>query len=200
MGIWLHKTSRELGHSTRPNRIAKKSITPPVCCECHSIQTPLIQISRPEKNKRATLFKLNYMKSIAIILFAIGFSFGSRAQSDPKTIKEIETVCNYYLDGGTNGDSLLFSKAFYPEGLMLFMRNDSVQIVSLKDFMARARNNGTKSERQTKIERIEIFGDAALATIRIENKDVILHDIMSLLKTKEGWKIAGKIFSREAKK
>lgn len=140
------------------------------------------------------------MKPILVLFVAIGFSFCSHAQSDPKTIKDIETVCNYYLDGGTNGDSVLFSKAFLPEGLMIYMRNDSVQIVSLKDFMARARNNGTKVDRQTKIERVEVFGDAAVATLRIENKDVILHDVMSLLKTKEGWKIVGKIFSREAKK
>ncbi|MBK8495344.1 MAG: nuclear transport factor 2 family protein [Chitinophagaceae bacterium] len=108
-------------------------------------------------------------------------------------------MLNYYLDGGTNGDSLMFSKAFLPEGLMLFMRNDSLQVISLKDFMARARNNGQKTNRTTKIESIEVFGDAAMAKLTIDFATARLHDIMSLLKTKDGWKIAGKIFSREVK-
>ncbi len=123
----------------------------------------------------------------------------ANAQSDKNTVREIETVLNYYLDGGTNGDSLMFSKAFLPEGLMLFMRNDSLQVISLKDFMARARNNGQKTNRTTKIERIEVFGDAAMAKLTIDFPTARLHDIMSLLKTKDGWKIAGKIFSREVK-
>lgn len=131
-----------------------------------------------------------------ILVFSAG---KANAQSDKNATREIETVLNYYLDGGTNGDSLMFSKAFLPEGLMLFMRNDSLQVISLKDFMARARNNGQKVSRTTKIESIEVFGDAAMAKLTIDFPTARLHDIMSLLKTREGWKIAGKIFSREVK-
>jgi len=122
-----------------------------------------------------------------------------KAQTDAGTIREIETVLNYYLDGGTNGDSIMFSKAFVPQGYMLYMRNDTLQVVSLKDFMARARNNGQKLNRTTKIESVEVFGNAAMAKLTIDMPTVRLHDIMSLLKTKDGWKIAGKIFSREDK-
>lgn len=121
------------------------------------------------------------------------------AQRDEKTLQEIRTVLNYYLDGGTNGDSVMFSKAFLPSGQMLYMRNDTMQIVSLKDFMARARNNGQKSNRTTKIESIEVFGNAATAKLTIDNPTFYFHDIMSLLKTKDGWKIVSKIFYREDK-
>ena len=131
-----------------------------------------------------------------ILCFSLNTAY---AQGDPNTSMEIETVLNFYLDGGTNGDSLMFSKAFLPEGLMLFMRNDSLQVISLKDFMARSRNNGQKTNRTTKIESIEVFGDAAMAKLTIDFPTARLHDIMSLLKTKDGWKIAGKIFSREVK-
>lgn len=123
----------------------------------------------------------------------------AKAQTDPQTIKDIETVCNYYLDGGTNGDSVLFSKAFAPDGQMWYMRNDTVMNVLLKDFMARTRNTGKKQVRKSKIESVLVFGNAASAKLTIEYPTFYFHDIMSLLKTKEGWKIVSKIFYREDK-
>jgi len=131
------------------------------------------------------------------ILFS--FSFTTKAQTDLKTMLDIQTVLTYYLDGGTNGDSVMFSKAFVPDGQMRFMRNDTVMNVVLKDFMARMRNTGTKQERKTKIENIQVFGNAASAKLTIEYPTFYFHDIMSLLKTKDGWKIVGKIFYREEK-
>ena len=133
----------------------------------------------------------------AVFLFAI--SFTTKAQTDLKTMQEIQNVLTWYLDGGTNGDSLMFSKAFVPDGQMRYLRNDTLFNVSLKDFMARARNNGVKQERKTKIENIQVFGNAASAKLTIEYPTFYFHDIMSLLKTKDGWKIVGKIFYREDK-
>ena len=133
----------------------------------------------------------------SVILFT--FSFTMKAQTDLKTMQDIQTVLTYYLDGGTNGDSLMFSKAFVPDGQMRYMRNDTVMNVVLKDFMGRMRNTGTKQERKTKIENIQVFGNAASAKLTIEYPTFYFHDIMSLLKTKDGWKIVGKIFFREEK-
>ena len=138
-------------------------------------------------------------KLIFSIVILIAFSFTTKAQTDLKTMQEIQTVLTYYLDGGTNGDSVMFSKAFVPDGQMRYMRNDTVFNLSLKDFMARARNNGVKQERKTKIENIQVFGNAASAKLTIEYPTFYFHDIMSLLKTKDGWKIVGKIFYREDK-
>ena len=138
-------------------------------------------------------------KLIFSFVFMMALSFTTKAQTDLKTMQEIQTVLTYYLDGGTNGDSLMFSKAFVPDGQMRYMRNDTVFNVSLKDFMARARNNGVKQERKTKIESIQVFGNAASAKLTIEYPTFYFHDIMTLLKTKDGWKIVGKIFYREDK-
>ena len=137
-------------------------------------------------------------KIILVTIFSAAVLLG-HAQADPVSIKEIEVVCNYYLQGGTNGDSVMFSKAFVPDGQMRYMRNDTLFNVSLKDFIARARNNGVKLERTTKIESIQVFGNAATAKLTIEYPTFYFHDIMSLLKTKEGWKIVSKIFYREEK-
>lgn len=122
------------------------------------------------------------------------------AQTDLKTIQEIQTAVNYYLDGGTFGDSLMFSKAFAPDGQMRFVRNDTLFNISLKDFMARARNDHKKTDRTTKIENIQVYGTAATAKLTIEYPTFYFHDIMSLIKTKDGWKIVSKIFYREEKK
>ncbi len=140
------------------------------------------------------------MKKIFLIVSLVVFSVAVKAQTKEQDIEAIKTVCNYYLDGGTNGDSIMFSKAFSPGGQMQYMRNDTIVVVSLKDFMARMPNSGKKADRKTKIETVEIFGNAAVAKLTIECPTFFFHDIMSLLKTKEGWKIVGKIFYREIKK
>lgn len=132
-------------------------------------------------------------------IIVVTFSFAARSQTDLKTMQEIQTVVTYYLDGATNSDSIMFSKAFVPDGQMRYMRNDTLFNVSLKDFMARMRNSGVKQDRKTKIENIQVFGNAASAKLTIEYPTFYFHDIMSLLKTKEGWKIVGKIFYREDK-
>ena len=138
-------------------------------------------------------------KIILSIAILFTFSFATKAQTDLKTMQDIQTVLTYYLDGATNGDSLMFSKAFVPDGQMRYMRNDTIMNVALKDFMARMRNTGTKTDRKTKIENIQVFGNAASAKLTIEYPTFYFHDMMSLLKTKDGWKIVGKIFYREEK-
>ena len=138
-------------------------------------------------------------KPVFLLAILFTLSFTSKAQTDLKTMQEIQTVLTYYLDGGTNGDSLMFSKAFVPDGQMRYMRNDTVMNIALKDFMARMRNTGNKTDRKTKIENIQVFGNAASAKLTIEYPTFYFHDIMSLLKTKDGWKIVGKIFYREDK-
>jgi Putative lumazine-binding len=137
--------------------------------------------------------KLSFLVSIAVL------SISSNAQTDPATIRDIETVCNYYLIGGTNGDSIMYSKAFAPDGQMRYVRNDTLFNVSLKDFMARMKNSGIKQNRTTKIENIQVFGTAATAKLTVEYPTFFYHDIMGLLKTKDGWKIVSKIFYREDK-
>jgi len=138
-------------------------------------------------------------KIIFLLCIVFALAFTSKAQTDLKTIQDIQTVVTYYLDGATNGDSIMFSKAFLPDGQMRFMRNDTVMNVALKDFMARMRNTGVKTDRKTKIENIQVFGNAASAKLTIVYPTFYFHDIMSLLKTKDGWKIVGKIFYREEK-
>jgi hypothetical protein len=134
--------------------------------------------------------------SLVLAVMTAGSSF---AQADQKEIAAVAQTVSYYLDGGTFAGSLQFSKAFSPQGQMLYMQNDTMRIVSLKDFMARARNTGQKTNRKTRIDNIQVFGNAAQAKLTIEYETFYFHDMMSLLKTKDGWKIVSKIFYREDK-
>ncbi len=136
-------------------------------------------------------------KFFLILLLAVGTR--ATAQTDQKEIPAIMQALTNYMDGGTFADSLMFSKAFSPQGQMLFMRNDTLRIVSLKDFMAGVKNTGKKTERKTRIDNVQVFGNAAQAKLTIEYDTFYFHDMMSLLKTKDGWKIVAKIFYREDK-
>lgn len=139
------------------------------------------------------------MKKSLFVFLLCGNFIISNAQTDQKEIAEIIKTVSYYLDGGTNSDSLMFSKAFAPEGQMMFMRNDTMRLVSLKNFMAGAKNTGEKQKRTTMIDGVQVFGNAAQAKLTIEYDTFYFHDMMSLLKTKDGWKIVAKIFYREEK-
>lgn len=139
------------------------------------------------------------MRKIFLVCLSCAIFSLVQAQTKDQEIEAIKIVCSYYMDGGTNGDSVLFSKAFSPTGQMQYMRNDTLVIVSLKDFMARMKNTGTKQNRKTRIESIQVFGNAATAKLTIEYPTFYFHDIMGLLKTKDGWKIVSKIFYREEK-
>jgi hypothetical protein len=138
---------------------------------------------------------------IKLFMIALTFMVNTVAYSQTKEqeMEAVKIVCNYYLDGGTNGDSILFSQAFSPGGQMQYMRNDTLVVVPLKDFMARMRHTMKKADRKTKIESVEVYGNAATAKLTIEYPTFYFHDIMSLLKTKDGWKIVGKIFYRQNK-
>ncbi len=139
------------------------------------------------------------MKKIIVLSLTWWSLFTSYAQADQKEIAAVAQTVSYYLDGGTFADSIQFSKAFAPQGQMLFMRNDTLRIVALKDFMSGVRNIGQKTERKTRIDNIQVFGNAAQAKLTIEYDTFYFHDMMSLLKTKDGWKIVSKIFYREDK-
>ncbi|MCU0428260.1 MAG: nuclear transport factor 2 family protein [Candidatus Kapabacteria bacterium] len=146
---------------------------------------------------------MKLLLSLAGFVVACSVSISSAnvfAQSTQSTttddIAAITKTLNYYIEGGTNRDSATFAKAFMTDGQMIFMRNDTVRIVPLKDFVA-GMKPGEKVNRSCRISGINVFGSAASAHIDLVYADFVLVDFMNLLKTKDGWKIVGKIFSRE---
>lgn len=134
------------------------------------------------------------------ILFCLNFitMMSITAQTDYTDLEAVKTTLGYYMDGASNGDKAMFTKAFLPEGQMIFVTDEGTRIIPLKDFVARMKD-GQKSDRKNRIVSIQIEGNAAQARLRVETPDLIFHDFMSLLKTADGWKIVSKIFYREDK-
>lgn len=118
------------------------------------------------------------------------------AQTDYSDFEAVKQTLGYYMDGASNGDKAMFTKAFLPEGQMTFITDDGVKIVPLQDFVARMKD-GQKNDRKNRIVSIQIEGNAAQARLRVETPSLVFHDFMNLLKTKDGWKIVSKVFYRE---
>lgn len=122
----------------------------------------------------------------------------SSAATTTDDIAAITKTLNYYIEGGTNRDSATFAKAFMTDGQMIFMRNDTLRIVPLKDFVAGVKP-GEKVKRSCRIASIQVAGTAATARLELVYDEFTFIDFMNLLKTKDGWKIVNKIFYREDK-
>ncbi len=139
------------------------------------------------------------MKKILLFTFLqIGIMSATISQTDYTDLEAVKQTLGYYMDGASNGDKAMFTKAFLPEGQMLFVTDEGTRIIPLKDFVARMKD-GQKNDRKNRIVSIHIEGNAAQARLMVETPEVIFHDFMSLLKTDKGWKIVSKIFYRENK-
>ena len=136
--------------------------------------------------------------SIVAILF-VCIAEHAWAQASTADVADIKVTLNNYLEGGTARDSARFASAFASVGEMVYMKNDSVKVVPLAIFRSGLKP-GEKQKRKTKIDNVEVFGNAARAKLTIQYETFYFHDLMTLLKTKEGWRIVGKAFYREEKK
>ena len=72
------------------------------------------------------------------------------AQTDYADLEAVKTTLGYYMDGASNGDKAMFTKAFLPEGQMLFVTDEGTKIIPLKDFVARMKD-GQKNNRKNRI-------------------------------------------------
>lgn len=136
---------------------------------------------------------------LLFLLLLASTCFGLKAQTDDRDLEAVEKTLRAYMDGASLGDSTLFASAFHPDGQMIFMRDGKMNVMPLREFMARGKN-GQKADRKNRIVSIQIQGTSAQARLEVETPEVIFHDFMSLLKTPEGWKIVSKVFHREDKK
>lgn len=111
----------------------------------------------------------------------------------------ITQTVSYYLDGGTNNDFSTLKKAFHPYAKMKFMRGENYTEVNALEFFKKAIKPGPKQNRTSKVEEINIAGNAANARLRIDYPKFYFIDYMNLLKIDGEWKIVNKIFHRQNK-
>ncbi|NAS12137.1 nuclear transport factor 2 family protein [Poritiphilus flavus] len=138
------------------------------------------------------------MKHIFLTL-AVVLLTANLATAQDTDREQIETTLNYYLEGGTNNDFETLKKAFHETATMKFMAKDGYKEVNALEFFGSRMKPGPAQDRTTKIESIDLMGNAAHAKLVIDYPSFSFIDYMNLLKVDGEWKIVGKIFYRKQK-
>ena len=139
------------------------------------------------------------MLRTTLILLTIGLLHTAHAQSNQNDFSSIRTALNYYLDGGTNNDFSILSKAFHETATMKYMAGDTYREVNALDFFKKGMKQGPAQDRKTSISSIEVIGNVAQARILIEYDTFFFHDFMQLMLVEGEWKITAKTFYKENK-
>ncbi|KUG09823.1 nuclear transport factor 2 family protein [Solirubrum puertoriconensis] len=136
-----------------------------------------------------------YLLLAGLLLCAGAPALAQTAPSEAEAKKKIEQTLRYYLDGGTNRDQAMVTKAFRPEASMIFVREGVFTVMPIKDYLANIKP-GPKIERTTRVVNIDVVGQAAQARVESEGADYRMVDFMNLLEVDGEWKIVNKIFYR----
>lgn len=142
--------------------------------------------------------KIFFLAAVIIAGYSANIFAQNSAATTTDDLAAITKTLNYYIEGGTNRDSATVAKAFMTDGQMIGMRNDTLRIVPLKDYVANVKP-GDKVKRSCRIASIQVAGTAASARVELVYEEFMFIDFMNLVKTKDGWKIVNKIFFREDK-
>lgn len=108
---------------------------------------------------------------------------------------QIVQVLQYYVEGGTVGDSALTRKAFHTSARLQGARNGTYAELAINDYIARIAGS---NPRKATYPYIDITGNAAIAKIEIVNMEgkPIFTDYMQLLKVDGRWVIVNKTYHR----
>ncbi len=130
-----------------------------------------------------------------LVLLVICGLFSTRlyAQSEEENIK---TTLNNYLDGGTEGDTARFNRAFISQAIQRSVSKDGkIGQMTVKELASKIKP-GQRLERSTRIVSWSYAGTAASAVTETDYGTSKLIDLLNLLKINGEWKIVSRVFSR----
>lgn len=110
--------------------------------------------------------------------------------------EEIRVVLNDFLEGGTNGEVSRFQNAFLPDAVQKAVGKGGVPTGMSVQSLASKIKPGQVMDRTTKIISITIANDAAVGITETEYANSKVVDILNLVETSNGWKIASRVYSR----
>ena len=119
----------------------------------------------------------------------------SQASEEAAVRKPLEA----YLRGHVTGDGRHFREAFWPEGHLVFVRDGKLSMLSAEAFAARASGKPGDPKVRRSIERVEVTGNAAIATVLLDGPTHRITDYMTLLAVNGEWRIIHKSFHAEPK-
>jgi hypothetical protein len=121
----------------------------------------------------------------------------ARAAEDAAVRKPLEA----YLEAQCTGDGALIRQAFWPEGHLVFVKDGKLTTLSAEAFAQRFTGKpspGAEKVRRS-IERVEVTGPAATATLVLDGPTHRITDFMTLLQVGGEWRIIHKSFHAEPK-
>lgn len=132
------------------------------------------------------------------ILLLLGASLLA-AQSDEE--KLVRIPLNSYLQGHATGDAAHMRQAFLPTAHIEGLREGKFSSWTAAEYIALFKGQPSPEEPRRKrwIEKVEITGTAAIATLRFEYPNVDITDYMVLLKVDGEWRIANKVYASKPK-
>jgi len=136
----------------------------------------------------------------AALLFAAPLLLTSasvRAQSPEEAA--VRKPLEAYLRGHVTGDGRHMREAFWPEGHLVFVKEGKLTTLSAEAFAARFSGKRGDPQVRRSIERVEVAGNAATATVLLDGPTHRITDYMTLLKVDGAWRIIHKSFHAEPK-
>lgn len=136
---------------------------------------------------------------LSVLLLSFLFTEKTMAQDAEKEL--VSNAVNYYFQAHATGNGEYLREAFHPAAMLYFVRDGDLAEISLEDYIAMFSGSPQPDEdlRVRTIDRIEISGNAAIATITLDYPNGIYTDYMSMLKIDGQWKIVNKTFFLDAR-
>lgn len=118
------------------------------------------------------------------------------ASVDEAAVRE---AVGHYLRGHATGDPEAFRRAFHPEMRMQWVKDGVLQQRTAAEYIAGARGvpPADEAQRRRGIARVDVAGDAALATVVLDYPQARFTDYLSLLRVNGEWKVVAKVFHAE---
>ena len=106
-----------------------------------------------------------------------------------------------YINAHATGNPDYVRKAFLPEAKIMAFRDGKLLNLSVEEFASRfgGKPAADESQRNRRIDSLNITGNAGVARIVLDYPETTLTDYMSLLKVNGEWKIVNKVFNAEPK-
>jgi hypothetical protein len=142
------------------------------------------------------------LKRALILLMFVAPLLVSPVAAQETDAELVKVPLNNYIQAHATVDPALILKAFHKDARIMSMREGKYTSVSVDEFARLFTWKPATDEAQRKrtIERVDVTGTAAVATIVLDYPAIRFVDYMSLLKIDGEWKIVNKSFHAEPKK
>jgi hypothetical protein len=140
-------------------------------------------------------------KTLILLMFVGPMLLVSPVAAQEADVELAKVPLNNYLRGHATGDPAFILKAFHQDARIMSMREGRYTSLSVDEFarLFTWKPGPDEAQRKRTIERLDVTGTAASATIVLDYPAIRFVDYMSLLKIDGEWKIVNKSFHAERK-